>query len=84
MCVGSHDGAGRETFVSKRCGYNLVGPILRDIAILSLRCPVQGVLSFTQAHLCETPFCINSRENSAIPNENKQHEQNCGTRYRAI
>ena len=31
------------------------------------------VLSFTQAHLCDTPFCNVSRDNCAIPHENK-HE----------
>ena len=30
------------------------------------------VLSFTQAHLCDTPFCNISRDNCAIPHKNKQ------------
>ena len=29
------------------------------------------VLSFTQAHLCDTPFCNVSRDNCAIPQEKK-------------
>ena len=29
-------------------------------------------LSFTQAHLCDTPLCNVSRDNCAIPHENKQ------------
>ena len=33
------------------------------------------VLSFTQAHLCDTPFCNISRDNCAIPHKNK-HEVN--------
>ena len=28
-------------------------------------------LSFTQAHLCDTPFCNVSRDNCAIPHKNK-------------
>ena len=32
------------------------------------------VLSFTQAHLCDTPFCNVSRDNCAIPHKNK-HER---------
>ena len=32
------------------------------------------VLSFTQARLCDTPFCNVSRDNSAIPHKNK-HEK---------
>ena len=31
------------------------------------------VLSFTKAHLCDTPFCNTSRDNCAIPHKNK-HE----------
>ena len=72
------------------CG--LSGPILCDIAILSLRYPISRdtfkgrlalpkmvrypplVLSFTQAHRCDTPFCNLSRDNCAIPHKNK-HER---------
>ena len=32
------------------------------------------VLSFTQAHLCDTPFCNILRDNCAIPHKNK-HER---------
>ena len=32
------------------------------------------VLSFTQAHLCDTPFCNVSRDNCAIPHKN-MHEK---------
>ena len=32
------------------------------------------VLNFTQAHLCDTPFCNVSRDNCAIPHKNK-HER---------
>ena len=35
-------------------------------------------LSFTQTHLCDTPFCNVSRDNCAIPHENK-HENVCDT-----
>ena len=44
------------------------------------------VLSFSQAHLCDTPFCNLSRDNCAIPHENK-HEiilQYYRCKYRAI
>ena len=43
-------------------------------------------LSFTQAHLCDTPFCNVSRDNCAIPHKNK-HERvlrYCRYKYRAI
>ena len=65
----------------------LSGPISRDIAILSLRYPISrdtfsgrlalpqncAIPRFTQAHLCDTPFCNISRDNCAIPHKNK-HE----------
>ena len=35
--------------------------------------PPPLVLSFAQAHLCDTPFCNVSRDNCAIPHKNK-HE----------
>ena len=38
-----------------------------------MRCPLL-VLSFTQAHQCDTPFCNISRDNCAIPHKNK-HER---------
>ena len=60
---------------SGRIVSGLSGPISRDTAILSLRevgtppkwCDTPPlVLSFTQAHLCDTPFCNISRDNCAI------------------
>ena len=33
--------------------------------------PPPLVLSFAQAHLCDNPFCNISRDNCAIPHENK-------------
>ena len=50
-----------------------------------VRCPPL-VLSFTRAHLCNTPFCNISRDKCAIPHENK-HERGlryCRYKYRAI
>ena len=44
------------------------------------------VRSFTQAHLCDTPFCNVSRDNCAIPHKNK-HERvlrHYRCKYRAI
>ena len=58
-------------------------PILRDTFEGTLALPQNGaipplVLSFTQAHLCDTPFCNISRDNCAIPHKN-QHERVCDT-----
>ena len=33
-----------------------------------------SVLSFTQAHLCDTPFCIVSRDDCAIPHQSKHRK----------
>ena len=56
-------------------------PISRDTFSGRLALPQNGgippppmVLSFTQAHLCDTPFCNISRDNCAIPDKN-QHKR---------
>ena len=54
-------------------------PVSRDTFSGRLALPQNGaipplVLSFTKAHLCDTPFCNISRDNCAIPHENK-HER---------
>ena len=52
-------------------------PISRDTFSGRFALPQNGryipplVISFTQAHLCDTPFCNVSRDNCAIPHENK-------------
>ena len=47
---------------------------------------VPKVLSFTQAHLCDTPFCNISRDNCAIPHKNKRERvlRYYRCKYRAI
>ena len=56
-------------------------PILRDTFIGRLACSQNGailklVLSFTQAHLCDTPFYNVSRDNVAIaPKKTKQAQE---------
>ena len=37
------------------------------------------VLSFTQAHLCDTPFCYVSRDNCAIPHKKQARKCFCDT-----
>ena len=54
-------------------------PVLRDAFKRGLHSPkmvryLPLALSFTQAHLCDAPFCNVSRENCVIPLKNK-HER---------
>ena len=54
-------------------------PISRDTFSGRLALPQNGaipplVLSFTQAHLCDTPFCNISRDNCAIPHKTSTKE----------
>ena len=66
----------------------LSGPISRETAILSPKMVryTHLVLSFTQAHLCDTPFCNISRDNCAIPHKNKHKRvlRYYRCKYRAI
>ena len=65
-----------EDVQEPRMRQELCGPISHYIAILSLQYPISSstkwceppwVLSFTQAHLCDTPLCNLSRDHCAIP-----------------
>ena len=66
-------------------------PISRDSFSGRLALPQNGVrypplvLSFTHAHLCDSPFCSVSRDNCAIPHKNTSTKEFCDRcKYRAI
>ena len=68
-----------QVIISNGMVLSLRYPISRDSFSGRLALPQSGaipplVLSFAQAHLCDTPFCYISRDNCAIPHENK-HER---------
>ena len=70
----------RDTAILRYCDTIAAIPhiaryFLREVSASPKRCDTPRlVLSFTQTHPCDTPFCNVSRDNCAIPHKNK-HEK---------